>query len=475
MEKRIRLIYIMSLLLALTAIGLQGYWLYNQYRYEMEQYADELAKKVLSASEEELRIRKKAVLGKDLTYVIDHNTEVQSSDSLYSRKTSTGIHFQMDDFPILNTEDTVQITKLHISFNPTIPEDSIVHGVERSVVNYFKPFSIELLDSVLYASLPQYVFDFQSLAEGDTVSRFSSSELLISDCLQPSLCVIYRYAPLEKKGIKIMVPLPVNPLFKRMGWQLFASLFLISLLVICLAFLIKTILKQKKIGEMRESFVHTMIHELRRPVQTLKMCISFLKDKEMRTDEVASDEVAQDAMFELDNLSGYLSKLKDMVSADGGATLLHPVPFDLRELVEKVIRLSQFPPEKKVSFSLAFPPDLSRVTADPVHIANILSNLIENSIKYSPREVEIHVIVISADKGLELTVSDNGFGIPPDEQNRVFEKFYRSVRLPDKQIPGLGLGLSYVRQIAEAHQGHVLLRSEVGKGTVVTVVIPQAQ
>ena len=145
---------------------------------------------------------------------------------------------------------------------------------------------------------------------------------------------------------------------------------------------------------MRESFVHTMIHELRRPVQTLKMCVSFLNDKEMRTDEAACDGIVQDALFELDNLSAYLEKLKNMVSADGSATLLHPILFNLQELVEKVIRLVHIPSGKQVAFSTAFPPDLPLVTADPVHIANILSNLIENAIKYSGSGVNIRVVVI---------------------------------------------------------------------------------
>lgn len=129
-----------------------------------------------------------------------------------------------------------------------------------------------------------------------------------------------------------------------------------------------------------------------------------------------------------------------MVSADGSATLLHPVPFNLQELVEKVIRLVHIPSGKQVAFSTAFPPDLPQVTADPVHIANILSNLIENAIKYSGPEVNIRVVVIRNDRLIELTVTDNGVGISADEQTKVFEKFYRSARLPDKQIPGLGLG-----------------------------------
>ena len=353
-----------------------------------------------------------------------------------------------------------------------LPEDSIIHGVERNVVNYYIPFQVERLDSLLRARLSQYDFQIAFLPEGDTLSRFNSWKILPEHLFPPCLGVKYRYAPLERKGVMIEVGFPINPLLKRMVGQLILSLFLILLLLSCLGLQINTILKQYKFGEMRESFVHTMIHELRRPVQTLKMCVSFLNDKEMRTDEAACDGIVQDALFELDNLSAYLEKLKNMVSADGSATLLHPILFNLQELVEKVIRLVHIPSGKQVAFSTAFPPDLPLVTADPVHIANILSNLIENAIKYSGSGVNIRVVVIRNDKLIELTVTDDGVGISADEQTKVFEKFYRSVHLPDKQIPGLGLGLSYVRQIAEAHHGQVSLRSEVGKGTEVTVGLP---
>ena len=126
------------------------------------------------------------------------------------------------------------------------------------------------------------------------------------------------------------------------------------------------------------------------------------------------------------------------------------------------MRLTNIPAGKKVSFSTAFPPDMPDLTADPVHVANVLSNLIENAIKYSGEEVNIEI------------VSDNGFGIAPDERRKVFENFYRSSHLPDKQIPGIGLGLSYVRQIVEAHHGSVSLRSELGEGTRITINLPTA-
>ena len=133
--------------------------------------------------------------------------------------------------------------------------------------------------------------------------------------------------------------------------------------------------------------------------------------------------------------------------------------------MEKVVRLTNIPAGKKVSFSTAFPPDMPDLTADPVHVANVLSNLIENAIKYSGEEVNIDIVVLWNQQGVGLTVSDNGFGIAPDERRKVFEKFYRS---------GIGLGLSYVRQIVEAHHGSVSLRSELGEGTRITINLPTA-
>ena len=456
MEKRIKLIYILSLFSVLMAISVQAYWLYNQYRYEVERYAGEIAADVLRAGDEEFAERRKMAIGNETSYIIDRSSHTKSGSSIV-RNVQTQLCF---DF------------KTDILIDSIIKGQVDIHGVERNVVNYYIPFRVERLDSVLRARLPQYDFRVAFLPEGDTLSRFNSWEILPEHLFPPCLGVKYRYAPLDRKGVMIEVGFPVNPLLKRMVGQLALSLFLILLLLSCLGLQIDTILKQHKLGELRESFVHTMIHELRRPVQTLKMCVSFLDDKQMRTDEVACDGVVQDALFELDNLSAYLGKLKNMVSADGSATLLHPVSFNLQELVEKVIRLVHIPSGKQVAFSTAFPPDLPQVTADPVHIANILSNLIENAIKYSGPEVNIRVVVIRNDRLIELTVTDNGVGISADEQTKVFEKFYRSARLPDKQIPGLGLGLSYVRQIAEAHHGQVSLRSEVEKGTEVTVGLP---
>ena len=113
------------------------------------------------------------------------------------------------------------------------------------------------------------------------------------------------------------------------------------------------------------------------------------------------------------------------------------------------------------------------VIADPVHIANIISNLIENAIKYSGKEVRIDLSCIQKGHTLTIQITDNGIGIPPAEQSKVFDKFYRGNHIPDRNIPGIGLGLSYVKLLTEAHHGYVSLTSQPGKGTTFSIVLPQ--
>ena len=193
----------------------------------------------------------------------------------------------------------------------------------------------------------------------------------------------------------------------------------------------------------------------------------------MRTDEQMMDAVVQDAIFELDNLSAYLSKVRELTRADNEHIVLSTRTFDLVATVEKLIRLNNVPSDKVVRFETSFSDASLWVMADPVHIANCLSNLIENAVKYSGNEVCIGIDASLKDNRLYLKVHDNGIGIPLQEQERVFEKFYRAQNIPDANLPGIGLGLSYVKLMVEAHGGSITLQSQPGKGTTFTIEIPQ--
>jgi two-component system phosphate regulon sensor histidine kinase PhoR len=443
----------------------QGYWLYNQYAFVVDSCAQELAEKILEAGEREFEIRRTKE-NAATQYVIQQHTMYGKNDSLQPFRTQR-ILISM------NRHDTVKLTHLKLYWDSRISEKELRAGLDRAVADLVCPFRQELLDSLLATELPDLRYTVSPWHEDDSV-RYVSHWERKGRLLRPQVEVCYASNPLEKKGIVIRALIPGQPVFRRMAVQWALACGLIMLLAGCFVFQIKTILKQKKTGELREHFVNTMIHELKRPVQTLKTFVAFLGDREMRSDEHATEQVSQDAMFELDNLSVYLNKLKDMLRADSEATALNRTRFDLPALIGKIVRLTPVPAGKTVRFSTSCEMGESAlVEADPVHIANVLNNLVENAVKYSGQEVDIEIKASRKGKGISLTVSDSGIGIPPAEQDKVFAKFYRGANLPEKDMPGLGLGLSYVALIAKAHQGDVSLNSRPGKGTSVTLFIPQ--
>lgn len=516
MEKRIRTIWTLSLASALLLIGVQGYWLYNQYQHVANAYTLELADKVLAVCEKEYKLRKKEV---ESSYVYYINKKIEMmSDSLGENVLNRQLQFSISDIksnevkidtlslgaddilrkayflkdnwcPLKDSltsekmsflekqegdsntpvDDNVALFKLQM--NASASEENMHIGIDRAVTNFNNPFQKETLDSLL--SVDMSGVDYSIILQHISDSAVFSSWQLTGNLYSSSIDILYAYSPFEGKGVVIRIPIPSQPLFERMVIQLMISLGLILLLIGCLVLQIKTILKQKKINEMREGFVNTMVHELKRPVQTLKTFISFLGNREMRSDETMTEQIVQDSMFELDNLSAYLQKLKDMIRADNDVMSLRISRFDLRELIEKIIRLIHHPTGKEVKISTCYDMETGWIEADRIHVANVINNLIENAIKYSGEQVEIVIKAQLKGKELRLTVSDNGIGIPHSEQERVFAKFYRGKNLPDKNIPGIGLGLSYVKLIAEAHNGHISLLSDSGKGTSVTLYLPQ--
>jgi two-component system phosphate regulon sensor histidine kinase PhoR len=497
MEKRIRIVWILSLASALLLIGVQGYWLYNQYQYVIDGYSQELSEQILNAGEKEYQFRKSdtktTFMFTQLSYPDGNNSakkqlsiSIASRDSLLPSALNMDFiserklkilqdspkHLNSSSIELNNTAPPDSSSSFMLSFDANLSNDSLQAGINRATTNFNNPFQIERFDSILHADIPDIQYKIIPWTEKEPKTYFSGWEQC-GNLFSPGILVSYSYSPLEKKGIYIQVSLPPQPVFHRMAIQLALALGLILLLIGCLVFQIKTILKQKKLSELRESFVNTMIHELKRPVQTLKTFVSFLGDKELRTDETATEQVLQDSMFELDNLSVYLNKLKDMVRADNETTLLHPVKFNLQELMEKVVRLAYIPAGKEVKISTVYEIESPWIEADAVHIANILGNLIENAVKYSGTQVDIELKAKREGKELWLTVTDNGIGIPFAEQEKVFTKFYRGTNLPDKNIPGIGLGLSYVKLIIEAHHGNVLLDSRIGEGTSVILYLPQ--
>ena len=211
---------------------------------------------------------------------------------------------------------------------------------------------------------------------------------------------------------------------------------------------------------------------LRYPTQS-----QFLKidsEKEDETDEKDENALIMETVREeSDNLTAYLAKLREVIRAEEHIPL-QITSFDIHAALLNLVAVYRKNRQKEVNVSLDYQRTSDLMMGDRDQLLNVVSNLMENSVKYSGDIVNIHVACRDTGKReVMISVSDNGIGISPDEQQRVWTKFYRSNTYPDMMQPGIGLGLSFVDMIVKAHGGRKMMQSEVGKGTRISIVIPQ--
>ncbi len=285
------------------------------------------------------------------------------------------------------------------------------------------------------------------------------------------------FNPIMRQSMEIKMKVKMQPILQGMIWQIIGSLLVTVLLLLSFAYLMKVMLLQKRVDKMRSDFVHTMIHELKRPVQTLKMCVSVFSgfsEKDARKVDAEESRMIMDTVREeSDNLTAYLSKLREVIRAEEHIPL-RLSSFDIHAELSRLATFYQKDKTKEVNISLDYQRSSDRMMGDKEQLVNVVSNLLENSVKYSGDIVNISITCKDTPNGeVSICVSDNGIGISQEELSQVWQKFYRSQSYSNMMQPGIGLGLSFVDMIVKAHGGTKRIDSEVDKGTKITINIPQ--
>ncbi len=227
----------------------------------------------------------------------------------------------------------------------------------------------------------------------------------------------------------------------------------------------------EKLDMSRNQFVSNASHELKTPLSTMKILLETLLYQESY-DPQMQKEFLTDINKEIDRLNRIVSDLLTLVNIDSGGMRLNAVDIRLRDVVtEQVRRLSPLARERGIELSCLIR-DPGETVGDSLKLQQVVYNVIDNAIKYTPRGGEVRVELSRAGKRAVIRVEDTGIGIPQEDLPHIFDRFYRVDKARSRETGGTGLGLSIVRQIVLLHNGDIHAESEENKGTVFIIELP---
>lgn len=269
---------------------------------------------------------------------------------------------------------------------------------------------------------------------------------------------------------------PEGLYYKRMGSLFVSTIFLMVFVVGCIILQVQTIRKQKRMAKMREDFSYAMIHDMKMPLSTIAMVLDFWHKGKLEGKAEMKDKYCRIAEDETGRLLSLANRVLTISKLENDKPDMNREWVKLAPLVQKVTERFVAKTEKSVHFDTDL--QVEAVYADAGYLEETLSNLIDNSFKYSDEEV--HISISAEETGGEyiIRVHDDGWGISQKSQRVIFEKFERGdmlVRKRKKRVSGFGLGLNFVMQVMEAHGGRVTVNSIEGDFTEICVCFPKQE
>ena len=277
------------------------------------------------------------------------------------------------------------------------------------------------------------------------------------------------------EALFIVVPDVKTVVLRSLRWNIAVSILFTLLILSAFYLTIRTMLQQKKIGEMKNDFINNMTHEFKTPLATISLAV----------DAMRNDKVIQDR----DKLGYFSSIIKEENQRMNRQveTILKASQFERKDvdLNLKAVSLHETVQQVVDNFKLQLEHVGGHITlflrasehtvlADSVHLSNLLNNLVDNAVKYARENVppQIQIETIGSDASIVLRVEDNGMGMSRDTLKRIFDKFYRAHTGNQHNVKGFGLGLSYVKNVTEALGGKIKADSTLGQGSVFTLELP---
>lgn len=273
--------------------------------------------------------------------------------------------------------------------------------------------------------------------------------------------------------LKVFFPYKTSWLWKSV-WPLLALSLLLTLIILaCFSYVIYVVFRQKKLSDIKNDFVNNMTHEFKTPIATISLASDSITSPMIINVPEKIKKFAEIIKQENRRMLSQVEKVLQMALLDKHDFKLNLKELNIHEIIDQAvanINLQLQQREGKISIELNALNSI--VMGDPIHMTNIIYNLLDNANKYSPDQPEIKVNTRNVGNFIEISISDKGIGMNRESQKLIFEKFYRVPTGNIHNVKGFGLGLSYVKAMTIEHNGKVEVESELGKGSTFKLLFP---
>lgn len=278
---------------------------------------------------------------------------------------------------------------------------------------------------------------------------------------------------LGQENIFIVIPEYKKQIWQSLTWMITLSAIFTIVLITAFYLTVKTMFNQKKLSEIKSDFINNMTHEFKTPLATISLAVDALRNQKVQNDTQKMQYFSGIIKEENMRMNKHVETILQAALMERQELKLNLKPLHLHDIIKEVMDNFQLVlQEKNAQAQLMLNAQNDVASVDEVHFTNLISNLVDNAIKYSKENLFIKITTHNTSRFLLIRIEDNGIGMNKETVKRIFEKFYRAHTGNLHNVKGFGLGMSYVKTVIDAHKGRIKVDSALGKGSSFTIEIP---
>jgi two-component system, OmpR family, phosphate regulon sensor histidine kinase PhoR len=342
---------------------------------------------------------------------------------------------------------------------------------------------LEMIDTNLLRDLFRKYVSFHRLGSNYHYALIRNCDVLVickspgfSPVMEPEsymTCMSFVWKK-DYMHLSVFFPDKKKNIYLQMKSWIILSLIFILIITGAFIYIVFGLFRQKKLSEVKNDFINNMTHEFKTPISTISLASEMLIKTAQIQSVPKTEKYARIIFDENKRMQTQIELILQTAASDRQLIKLTKESVDIHELIKSSVQnfcVENCEKEVKISFNLlASNPNL---TIDPVHIRNVIGNIVDNAIKYSGETTKIAVATRNLENAIELAITDNGIGIPKESVKKIFDKFYRVSKGNVHNVKGFGLGLYYVKSIIDAHHGNISVVSNMNNGSTFFVLLPQ--